>query len=73
MKNGQNSEMNLLKLKFRMQLQQILATGDQRTSIVIAAIGAANSNFVRMAKKNSKKSKKLSKHGKTQLNCHIIQ
>ena len=48
-----------------MQLQQIVASGEQRTSIVIAAIGAANSNFARMAKNNFKKSKKLSKHCKT--------
>ena len=50
-----------------MQLERILATGEQRPSIVIAAIGAANSNFVtRMVKTNSKKAKKLSKNCKAQ-------
>ena len=63
----------LLKLNFRMQLEQIFATGEQRASIFIAAIGAANSNFVTMANKNPKKSKKLSKNSKTQLTWNIIQ
>ena len=57
---------HFLKLNFRMQLERILATGEQRPSIVIAAISAANSNFVRMVKTKSKKAKKLSKNCKAQ-------
>ena len=71
--NWQNSERNLLKLNFRMQLQQILATGEQGTSVVIAAIGAANSNFVRMAENNSKNPRNSANICKTHLNSHIIQ